>query len=94
MAEIQANATPLWAIDRIVACSDEVVSEWSCLWSPPGSARRLMFRGTEWYVMREARIAEVRAYFIVDADADVELATFPYSERHYLTSETPASPDP
>jgi hypothetical protein len=72
------------AIDRIVASGDEVVSEWSCLWTPPGSEKRLMTRGTEWYAMRESRIAEVRAYFIDAEDADVELATFPYAARGYL----------
>jgi hypothetical protein len=45
-----------------------------------------MARGTEWYVMREARIAEVRAYFIADSSADSELAAFPYAQRGYLPS--------
>jgi hypothetical protein len=42
--------------------------------------------------MREARIAEVRAYFIADADANAELATFPYAERRYLTMDAPPQP--
>jgi ketosteroid isomerase-like protein len=76
---------PIWAIDRIVGSGDEVVNEWSCLWTPPGSERRIMTRGTEWYVMLDARIAEVRAYFIADPQANAELVTFPYAERNYLT---------
>lgn len=75
---------PIWSIDHIVASGDEVVSEWSCVWTPSGSGRRLMLRGSEWYVMREARIAEIRAYFIYDASANVELASFPYAARGYL----------
>ena len=78
---------PLWSIDRIVASGDEVVNEWSCLWTPAGSKLRLMARGTEWYVMRDARIAEVRAYFIADPTANSELATFPYAARGYLVSD-------
>ena len=41
-------------------------------------------RGSEWYVMREFKIAEIRAYLIDDDIKDTELAGFPYSERGYL----------
>jgi ketosteroid isomerase-like protein len=75
---------PLWSIDRLIASGDEVVNEWSCLWSPPGSDARRMARGTEWYVMRDNKIAEVRAYFSANPDLDTELATFPYGARGYL----------
>ena len=64
---------PLWSIDRIIASGDEVVNEWSCLWTPPGSKLRLMARGTEWYVMHDGLIAEVRAYFIADSAAKESL---------------------
>ena len=77
---------PVWRIDRIMGRGDEIVSEWSCLWTPRGTSRRLMMRGTEWYVMREGRIAEVRAYFLHEDAADAELAGFPYSERDYLAA--------
>lgn len=77
---------PVWRIDRIIGQDDEVVSEWSCLWTPGGTSRRLMMRGTEWYVMRHGRIAEVRAYFLHDDAADTQLAGFPYSERDYLAA--------
>jgi len=75
---------PVWAIDHIMARDSEVVSEWSCIWSPPNSKERFMNRGTEWYRMRDARIAEVRAYFIADPTSSIELATFPYADRGYL----------
>jgi ketosteroid isomerase-like protein len=76
--------SPVWAIDRLIASGDEVVNEWSCSWLPPGSTQRRMARGTEWYVLRDSRIAEVRAYFIADPSADAELAAFPYAARGYL----------
>jgi hypothetical protein len=78
---------PVWAIDHIIARDAEVVSEWSCIWSPPGSSDRFMNRGTEWYIMHEGRIAEVRAYFIADPVSYSELATFPYADRGYLLSD-------
>jgi len=76
---------PVWAIDRIIGQGDEVVSEWSCIWTPKDTARRIMMRGSEWYVMRDGRIGEIRAYLIDDDSGDTELIGFPYRERGYLT---------
>jgi len=75
---------PVWSIDRIVAQHDEVVSEWSCIWTSRKTQRRLLTRGSEWYVMQGARIAEVRAYFIANDSENTELIGFPYGERGYL----------
>ncbi len=82
----KAVLDPVWSIDRIVAQDHEVVSEWSCIWTPEQTQRRVLTRGSEWYVMRDARIAEVRAYFIASDTATTELVGFPYGERGYLTS--------
>ena len=43
-----------------------------------------MMRGTEWYVMRHGRIAEVRAYFAYSDKQNTELTSFPYGDRGYL----------
>jgi ketosteroid isomerase-like protein len=75
---------PVWAIDKIIAQGDDVVSEWSCIWTPRDTDRRIMMRGSEWYVMRDGRIAEIRAYFLHDDTADAELTAFSYLERGYL----------
>ncbi len=75
---------PVWRVDRIIAQGDEVVSEWSLLYTPQGTQRRVMHRGTEWYVMRGGLIAEVRAYFLHDDATDTQLGGFPYGERDYL----------
>jgi len=81
----QVTLKPLWKIDHIIGQGDEVVSEWSVLWTPVGADRQIMSRGTEWYILRAGKICEVRAYFAADALADSELADFPYAERSYLT---------
>jgi ketosteroid isomerase-like protein len=75
---------PTWKIDHIIAQGHEVVSEWSCLWTPEGTNLRQMMRGSEWYLMREDRIAEVRAYFGYSDKSDTELTGFPYGSRGYL----------
>jgi hypothetical protein len=76
---------PVWRIDHTIANGDEVVSEWSCAYVPRGKDHRMMFRGTEWYVMRSGLIAEVRAYYQYDETRNCELTGFPYKERDYLT---------
>lgn len=75
---------PVWSIDHIIAQDDEVVSEWSCLWTPRETGKRVIMRGSEWYVMRGGRIAEIRAYHIHDDAGDTGLTGFPYPERGYL----------
>ncbi len=75
---------PDWSIDHIIAQGDQVVSEWSCIWTPPETHKRLMLRGSEWYLMRGGKIAEVRAYFMHDDNGNTELTGFPYGERSYL----------
>jgi ketosteroid isomerase-like protein len=77
---------PVWSIDHIIAQGDEVVSEWSCIWTPKETQRRLMMRGSEWYIIRDLRIAEVRAYLIYNDTGNTELTGFPYGERGYLTA--------
>jgi ketosteroid isomerase-like protein len=76
---------PIWNVDHAIAQGDEVVSEWSCIWTPRGGNARLMLRGSEWYVMRAGRIAEIRAYFMHDDAGNTGLAEFPYGDRGYLT---------
>jgi hypothetical protein len=50
----------------------------------PSSGSRMIFRGTEWYVIRNQRIAEVRAYYQYDESRDCQLNGFPYADRGYL----------
>lgn len=75
---------PTWRIDHAIASGDEVVSEWSCAYTLPSTGNRLIFRGTEWYVVRNERIAEVRAYYQYDEGRDCQLNGFPYVDRGYL----------
>jgi ketosteroid isomerase-like protein len=79
----------IWRIDEIIGHGDRVVSEWSVLWTPVGKTHQIMSRGTEWYIVRDGLIAEIRAYFGTErsVEIDTELADFPYSERGYLTRE-------
>jgi len=74
----------VWSIDEVIAQGDRVISEWSLIWTPPGSSSRLKMRGSEWYEMRSGVIGEIRAYFAYDESRDAELTGFPYRDRGYL----------
>ena len=79
---------PVWRVDHIVGSGSEVVCEWSCAYRLSQNARRMMYRGTSWYVMRDGRIAEVRTYsaYDVERERDFELTGFPYAARGYQTN--------
>jgi ketosteroid isomerase-like protein len=87
------NLDSIFAHDHLLAQGDEVVSEFSCVFTPPGTDKRLISRGAEWYVMRDGKILEVRAYCIVDTEHNVELATFPYAERGYRPTPLEVAPN-
>lgn len=82
--KFKLRLNPIWKIDHLIAQDDEVVSEWSCLWTPEGTESRLMMRGSEWYRMRAEKVAEVRAYFSYSDQSDTELTGFPYGSRGYF----------
>jgi ketosteroid isomerase-like protein len=78
-----------WAVDHAISTGDEVVLERTVYWTHPDRGLRLANRGTDWYVLRDGKIREVRAYFNFPAathliERDSELMGFPYGERAYL----------
>ena len=57
-----------WHLEHGIEQGDEVVIEWTMLWRDPrhGNEQRID-RGTEWFIVRDGLIAEVRAYHHSDA---------------------------
>jgi len=51
-----------WFIEHGIESGDEAVIEWTMTWRDPRSGEERLDRGTEWFRMRDGRIAEVRAY--------------------------------
>jgi ketosteroid isomerase-like protein len=78
-----------WHIEHAIEQGDEVVIEWTMLWTDPrhDGARRLD-RGTEWFIVRDGLIAEVRAYHHSDAkNRQGDLLGFDHARRGYTTME-------
>ncbi len=52
-----------WTIENALeGDGDEAAIEWTMTWRDPKSGERRLDRGTEWFVFRDGKIAEVRAY--------------------------------
>jgi hypothetical protein len=51
-----------WFIEHGIESGDEAVIEWTMTWRDPRSGAERLDRGTEWFRIRDGRIAEVRAY--------------------------------
>jgi ketosteroid isomerase-like protein len=51
-----------WFLEHGIEQGDEAVIEWTMTWRDPKSGERRLDRGTEWFLLRDGKIAEVRAY--------------------------------
>jgi len=51
-----------WYIENLIEQGNQVVIEWTMTWRDPQSGAERLDRGTEWFQIRDGRIAEVRAY--------------------------------
>jgi hypothetical protein len=68
------------------------VIEWTMTWRDPGSGEPRINRGTEWFRLRDGKIAEVRAYHHGDRrNPTGDLLGFDFAGRGYTTLEDAAS---
>jgi hypothetical protein len=78
-----------WHIEHAIEQDDEVVIEWTMLWCDPRhDGERRLDRGTEWFIVRDGLIAEVRAYHHSDdKNRQGDLLGFDHAGRGYTTME-------
>jgi ketosteroid isomerase-like protein len=72
-------------LNRVVSSGNDAVAEWSFEYQPADGEERVVNRGTEWYAIKDGRIAEIRAYYI-ESDDPCALAGFDYAGRGYQPS--------
>ena len=85
-AKIGPRTKASWFVDHIIVQEPEAVIEWSMPWTPPQDQRRQVLRGTEWYIFKDDRIAEIRSYHnnpYLQDPRNRELWGFPYVDRGY-----------
>lgn len=80
----QEGRVARWTVDHGIAQADEAVIEWTLVFTRPArSPPTIIERGAEWYLFKEGRIAEIRAYELVPGDHKRELDGYPYGPRGY-----------
>src|SRR5215475_1796859 len=88
-AKMQPRVGGMWTVDHALVQADEAVIEWTMQWTPPGQKKPQLIRGAEWYVFRDGRIAEIRAYYLNPRlpymFTNFELEDFLYAKRDYYT---------
>jgi ketosteroid isomerase-like protein len=51
-----------WYVENLIEQGDQVAIEWTMTWRDAKSGAKRLDRGTEWFLIRDGKIAEVRAY--------------------------------
>lgn len=87
-AKIAPRTQANWVLDHALVQEPEAVIEWSMRWVPAQTGEPEILRGSEWYLFRDDKIAEIRSYhnnyFIQDPE-NRALHGFDYSGRTYRT---------
>lgn len=83
-----------WWLEHGIESGDEVVIEWTMTWRDPRSGEKRLNRGTEWFQMRDGKIAEVRAYHHGDKkNPQGDLLGFDHGARGHTTLEDWTAPE-
>lgn len=87
--KMQPRVSGMWTVDHALVQGDEAVIEWTMQWTPPEQKKPQLIRGAEWYIFRDERIAEIRAYYLNPRlpylRTDFELEDFAYAKRGFYT---------
>ncbi|MEM7078207.1 MAG: nuclear transport factor 2 family protein [Pseudomonadota bacterium] len=88
--KVQPRTQANWVLDHALVQEPEAVIEWSMRWVPPATGKPEVLRGSEWYLFRDDRIAEIRSYHAnhyLSAPANRALHDFDYAGRKYRLEE-------
>jgi hypothetical protein len=79
-----------WTLDYTIVTDDDVVAEWSLLFTSPETNIEEFTRGIEVFKFFNDKISEIRQYYrprYLTQDQIYELQGFPYAERGYPCRE-------
>lgn len=85
VANIDAN----WKVENAIEAGDQAVIEWTMTWRHAESGEPRLDRGTEWFLFRDGKIAEIRAYYHGGPkNRQGNLLGFDHAGRGHRTLET------
>ena len=85
-AKVAPRTQANWQLDHALIQEPEAVIEWSMAWVPQQTGVEEILRGSEWYVFRDGRIAEIRSYhnnYYLQDPGNRQLHDFDYAGRGY-----------
>ena len=87
-AKVAPKTQANWQLDHAIVEEPEAVIEWSMSWVPAQTGVPEILRGSEWYIFRDGKIAEIRSYhnnYYLQDTSNKELHDFDYKNRGYRT---------
>jgi len=85
VANIRAN----WKVENAIEQGDQATIEWTMTWNHLESGEPRLDRGTEWFLFRDGKIAEIRAYYHSSSkNRQGNLLGFDHAGRGHRTLET------
>ena len=85
VANIKAN----WKVENAIEQGDQATIEWTMTWNHLESGEPRLDRGTEWFLFRDGKIAEIRAYYHGGPkNRQGNLLGFDHAGRGHRTLET------
>jgi hypothetical protein len=88
-AKVAPRTQANWVLDHALVDEPEAVIEWSMQWVPAQTGATELLRGSEWYLFRDDKIAEIRSYhnnYYLQDPKNRELHDFDYAQRSYRIS--------
>lgn len=85
-AKVAPKTQANWVLDHALVQEPEAVIEWSMMWTPVQTGVAELLRGSEWYIFRQDKIAEIRSYhnnYYLHSPANAALHDFDYGGRGY-----------
>ena len=86
LCKIGPRTEATWWVEHAIAEGSEVAIEWSMRWTPSQTGRPEILRGSEWYLFREHKIAEIRCYsnnYYLHDPGNRELRGYPYHVKGF-----------
>jgi len=81
-----------WVLEHGIEAGDEACIEWTMTWRDPRTGAARLDRGTEWFRLRDGRIAEVRAYHHGGPrNPSGDLLGFDHAGRGHTTLDDPVA---
>jgi ketosteroid isomerase-like protein len=81
-----------WFVENAIEEGEQAAIEWTMTWRDPKSGERRLDRGTEWFLFRDGKIAEVRAYHHGgEKNPQGDLLGFDHAGRGYTMLEASSS---